>query len=110
MAARNPAACWKTRGVRVASAFAFAALCDGCASHEVANFQARAGQESIVRDGRPALVSRANNSIVMIAPAVRQFRSGGRPVFVVGIYNLSQAPLGFRVADISATQTVKDLR
>jgi hypothetical protein len=42
----------------------------------------------------------------MIAPAARQFRSGGRPVFVVGIYNLSHAPLQFRVADISATQTV----
>jgi hypothetical protein len=42
----------------------------------------------------------------MIRPASRQFRSGGRPTFVVGIYNLSPAPLQFRVADIAATQLI----
>jgi hypothetical protein len=83
-----------------------AALCSGCASSEVATFQAGAGQESIVRDGQAALVSRAPNSLVMIKPAARQFRSGGRPAFVVGIYNLSPAPLQFQVANIQATQTV----
>ena len=85
---------------------ALAVLCAGCAANEVANFQARPGQEAIVRDGRPALVSRAPNSLVIVAPASRQFVANGRPVFVVGIYNLSRAPLQFRVADIEATQTI----
>lgn len=92
--------------MRIAFVFALAALCSGCASHEIANFQPQAGQQAIVRDGQPALVSRAKNSIVLIRPASRQFVSGGRPVFVVGIFNLSPAPLEFRVADIQATQTV----
>ena len=92
--------------MRITFVFALAALCSGCASHEVANFQPLAGQQSIVRDGQPALVSRTKNSIVLIRPASRQFVSGSRPVFVVGIFNLSQAPLEFRVADIQATQIV----
>ncbi len=83
-----------------------AALCSGCAANEVATFQARPGQDSIIRDGQAALVSRAPRSLVMIKPASRQFRSGGRPTYVVGIYNLSPTPLQFRVADIAATQLV----
>lgn len=82
-----------------------AALC-GCAANEVATFQARPGQDLIIRDGQAALVSRAPSSLVMIKPALRQFRSSGRPTFVVGIYNLSPAPLQFRVANIAATQLV----
>ena len=78
----------------------------GCASHEVATFQARSGQEMLVRDGQAALVSRAKNSIVLIRPATRQFASSGRPVFVVGINNIGPTPLQFRIADIEATQTI----
>jgi hypothetical protein len=92
--------------MRIAWAIALAALCSGCAANEVATFQARAGQDSIIRDGQPALVSRAPNSLVMVAPASRQFRAGSRPAFVVGIYNLGQAPLQFRVAEVLATQQV----
>jgi hypothetical protein len=86
--------------MRIAVVVALAALCAGCAAHEVASFQAQPGQESIVRDGRPALVSRAAHSLVMIAPALRQFTASGRPIYVVGIYNLGTTPLQFRVADI----------
>lgn len=92
--------------MRIVGILALAALCSSCASNEVATFQPMAGQQAIVRDGRPALVSRAKNSLVMIAPALRQFSSRGRPVFVVGIYNLSPVPLQFRIADIVATQTI----
>jgi hypothetical protein len=92
--------------MRILCAIALAAACSGCAANEVATFQARPGQESIIRDGTAALVSRTPTSIVMVAPASRQFRAGGRPAFVVGIYNLSQGPLQFRVADITATQLV----
>jgi hypothetical protein len=95
--------------LRVLAALAGVALAitiGGCASHEVATFQARLGQESIVRDGQAALVSRAKNSIVLIRPAARQFAASGRPVFVVGINNMGPTPLQFRIADIEATQTV----
>jgi hypothetical protein len=92
--------------VRIVGVLALAAVCSGCASHEVATFQARPGQQSIMRDGQAALVSRARNSLVMVSPAARQFTSRGRPVFVVGIYNLSPTPQDFRVADVIATQVV----
>lgn len=92
--------------MRIVLVVALAALCAGCAANEVASFQARPGQEAIVRDGRPALVSRAPHSLVMIAPASRQFKASGRPIFVVGLYNLGPAPSQFRVADIQVTQTV----
>ena len=35
----------------------------------------------------------------------RRFASGGRPVFVVGLRNLTGGPLNFYVRDIAATQT-----
>jgi hypothetical protein len=92
--------------MRVVGVLALAALCGGCAANEVATFQARPGQESMVRDGQAALVSRAKNSLVIVKPAARQFASRGRPVFVVGIFNLGSTPLQFRVADIEAMQTV----
>jgi len=57
----------------------------------------KAQQETLTRDGQSALVSRKKNSIVMIRPAGREFSSGSRPVFVVGMTNLTRAPLEFRV-------------
>jgi hypothetical protein len=92
--------------MRILCAVALAVMCSGCAANEVATFQARPGQDSIIRDGQAALVSRAPMSLVMVAPASRQFRDGGRPAFVIGIYNLSPGALQFRVADITATQLV----
>jgi hypothetical protein len=59
-----------------------------------------------MRDGQAALISRRQNSIVMIRPAARQFQAGGRPVFAVGIYNLSGRPIDFRVANVQVVQTV----
>jgi sRNA-binding protein len=92
--------------MRVLYAMLLCIACAGCAANEVANFQARPGQQSIMRDGQAALVSRAQNSLVMIRPAVRQFKANSRPVFVVGIYNLSPVPQEFRVANVLVTQTV----
>src|SRR5262249_55248204 len=77
----------------------------GCAK-EVVQFQPKGNQQALVRDGVAALVSRQPNSIIMIRPAGREFQEGGRPVFVVGINNLSNAPLNFVVADIRVTQMV----
>lgn len=87
---------------------ALAALVASCASTETVQFKAGAGQQALVRDGQSALVSQQKNSIVLIRPATRQFRTGGRPVFVVGIYNKTQAPLNFRVADVQVTQMINN--
>jgi len=90
--------------MRIVFALALAAMCSGCVTNESVRFQAKAQQQALVRDGNPALVSRKKNSLVLIRPASRQFASGARPIYVVGIYNLSPGPVEFRVADIAAAQ------
>src|SRR5260370_4381949 len=92
--------------MRVVCICVAAAMLCGCASTETVRFQPKPDQQALVRDGQSALVSRRKNSIVLIRPAAGEFRKGGRPVFVVGINNLSKGPLEFRVADIQATQSV----
>jgi len=63
-------------------------------------------QQAMVRDGRPALVSRQKSSIVLVSPAARQQKNNGRPVFVVGINNIGRQPVDFRVAQVEAIQRV----
>ena len=63
-------------------------------------------QQSLMRDGQPALVSRQKSSLVLVRPASRQLQANGRPVFVVGINNLGKQPVDFRVAQIEAMQHV----
>jgi hypothetical protein len=93
--------------MRAVIGLALAALCAGCAMTEVVRFQPRAQQEALVRDGNPALVSRKKASLVIVRPAAREFRTGGRPVFVVGINNLTNGPVNFRVVDVEVTQTTE---
>ncbi|WP_126397874.1 hypothetical protein [Blastochloris tepida] len=76
----------------------------GACVHERVAFQAGPDQQSITRDGQPAIVSRRKSSIVLVRAAAREFAAGARPVFVVGINNLTKQPLEFRVADIEAYQ------
>jgi hypothetical protein len=71
---------------------------------ETVRFQAKPQQQSFVRDGQPALVSEKKNSIVLIRPAARQIAAGGRPVFVVGVRNLTKAPVDFIVRNVEVTQ------
>ena len=59
-----------------------------------------------MRDGQPALVSRQKSSLVLVRPAARQLQANGRPVFVVGINNISKQPTDFRVAQVEAVQHV----
>lgn len=92
--------------LRVAFSLAVASLCAGCVTTEAVSFRPRAEQQSLVRDGHPALVSRKKNSIVLIRPAARELQAGARPVFVVGITSLSNQPLDFRIGTIEATQVV----
>jgi len=60
----------------------------------------------MMRDGQPAIVSRQKTSLVLVRPASRQLQANGRPVFVVGINNLSRGPIEFRVAEVEANQRV----
>lgn len=92
--------------MRTLAIVAAAALCAACVTTESVQFQPGPDQQAITRDGQPAIVSTRKNSIVILRPAARGMQIGGRPVFVVGIYNRGSKPLNFRVADINATQTV----
>lgn len=76
----------------------------GCVT-ETAQFKPLAGQETIVRDGQPALVSKKPNSVVLIRPAQRQFERGGRPIYVVAIMNAGRAPVLVTTKGITVEQT-----
>ena len=90
-------------GVRLLAALAAPILISGCV-HEVARFTPQGDQEAIYRDGNPAIVSRKAGSIVMAAPASRQFQVGQRPVYVIGVYNLGGAPMNFAMNGVAARQ------
>jgi hypothetical protein len=92
--------------MRIALALATAGLCAGCVTTETVQFRALQDQQAITRDGQAALVSQRKNSIVIVRPAARQFQIGGRPVFVVAIYNRTNVPEEFRVANVTVTQVV----
>jgi len=81
-----------------------AAVVGGCQTTETVQFQPKPDQQSITRDGVPGIVSTRNGSIVIARPAARQFQMGGRPVFVLAIYNRGRATQEFRVANVTVTQ------
>src|SRR3954462_2793441 len=85
---------------------ALCAALGGCVSNgETIAFRAsNPQQQSMMRDGQPALVSRQKNSLVLVRPASRQLQANGRPVFIFGINNLSKQPVDFRVAHVEAVQ------
>jgi hypothetical protein len=94
--------------MRVVLAAALCAALTGCVTggETIAFRSTDPNQQTLMRDGQPALVSRQKNSIVLIRPASRQLQTNGRPVFVVGINNLSKTPQEFRVSQVEATQRV----
>src|SRR5258708_1404317 len=94
--------------MRVVWVAALSAALTGCVtnSETVAFRSSNPNQQTMMRDGQPALVSRQKNSLVLIRPASRQLQANGRPVFVVGINNLSRTPQDFRVSQVEATQRV----
>ena len=94
--------------MRIVMACALAALVAGCVTTETVQFRPKAQQEAMIRDGQAALISRRKNSIVMIKPASRQFQVGGRPVYAVGIYNLSGVPINFLMANVQVNQLVNN--
>ena len=76
----------------------------GCARMETAHFAARAGQDALVRDGQPTIISRRPESIVMLKPATRQFQAGSRPTYVMAMYNSGRGPLQFSLGNVSVVQ------
>lgn len=88
----------------LAVAMVVATFLGGCVTTETASFEPSAGQQSVIRDGRPAIISQRTATTVVVAPASRAFRIGARPVYVVGIANHSQQPITFRLADIRVQQ------
>src|SRR5258708_14303936 len=87
---------------------AICATLGGCVSNgETVSFRtSNPQQQSIMRDGQPALVSRQKSSLVLVRPASRKLQANGRPVFVVGINNFSKGPVDFRVSQVEAVQHV----
>jgi hypothetical protein len=87
-------------------ALAAASAVAGCASSETVAFRPKQNQEAMIHDGQAALVSRRPGSIVMVRPASRQFQSGARPVFVVGINNLTGRSVDFLMTNVAASQVI----
>jgi hypothetical protein len=84
--------------MRILVVVALGATLTGCVTNNetVAFRSSNPNQQTTMRDGQPALVSRQNDSVVLVRPASRQVQANGRPVFVVGISNLSRASQDFR--------------
>jgi hypothetical protein len=94
--------------MRVLVPAALSVMLAGCVTNsETVQFRiSNPQQQAMMRDGQPALVSRQKNSVFLVRPASRQLQASGRPVFVVGINNLSHGPMDFRVDQVEATQRV----
>ena len=76
----------------------------GCVSIETANLTPGVGQQALVRDGVPAIISKKPGSVVIIRPASRQFEAGRRPVYVVAIFNPAKLPLQFQASGVTVEQ------
>ena len=83
---------------------AFAVAVGACVPKEKMAFNAGPQQQTIVRDGRNAILSKKKGSTVAVSPASRDIARGSRPVFVVGIQNNGKIPGDFRVAQVSVVQ------
>lgn len=93
--------------IRLLAAALAASTLAGCVTNETLSFRASGpNQQAVMRDGHSALVSKQKNSIVLVRPASRQVASNGRPVFVVGINNISPQPTNFMVSQVDAQQMV----
>jgi hypothetical protein len=95
--------------MRASHAVAFlliATVAAACARTEFARFQAKDGQQAMVRDGRPAIVSRRASSLVLVSPSTRQFKAGNRSTYVVAINNLTGKPIDFSVGNLWVGQVI----
>ncbi|GGE51790.1 hypothetical protein GCM10007276_31060 [Agaricicola taiwanensis] len=90
--------------VKAVVALAFSLLAGACVTTETVSFQAGPKQQALTRDGKQALVSAQGKSMVMVSPSSRGINAGQRPVYVLGINNLSKKPIDFRVDQVSVVQ------
>lgn len=86
----------------------------GCVTTETTKFTPQPGQDVVIRDGRPAVVSTRASSKVVVAQISRKTQAGARPAYVVAIQNTGRRPVTLEYGRISATQIkagrpVKDL-
>ena len=82
-----------------------AAVLAGCSSPQRIMLSPGHGQESLVRDGSPALVSQKKN-LVMLRANNRLVESGSRPAFTLVVRNLSSKSETLLESAITAQQTV----
>lgn len=73
-----------------------------CSTHEI-KLAAGAGQEAIVRDGIPALVSRKKH-VVMLRPNNVLLKNNPRPAFTVVVRNAGSSPETLLMSEVTATQ------
>jgi len=78
----------------------------GCASSagDAAYFKAQPGQEVTVREGDSLITSKSTGTVVSIRPATHKFSD--RPEFIVGIQNVSNRPVEFRLSSLVVTQII----
>jgi hypothetical protein len=81
-----------------------ALLIAGCASQKI-ELSAAPGQNAIIRDGIPALVSKKKN-IVMLRPNKTLLKGNPRPAFTVAVRNLGNKPETLLESNITARQTI----
>ena len=76
----------------------------GCSMHSI-ELAAGPGQETIVRDGLPALISKKKH-VVMLSPKARRLKGNARPTFTVAVLNAGDQPVTLREASVNARQVV----
>ena len=77
-----------------------------CGSPQRVLLTAGPGQQSIVRQGVPALISQKKN-IVMLRPNTRLVQVSGRPAFTIAVHNHGRAPITLHETSIRAEQSNK---
>lgn len=77
----------------------------GCSAPERVILNATDGQQSIVRDGIPALIS-TKKHIVMLRPNARQLGGNSRPAFTIVVRNQGSKPETFLETGVRAQQKI----
>lgn len=74
----------------------------GCAPQRI-ELTAAPGQESMIRDGMPALISRKQH-LVMLRPNKRLVAANARPAFTIAVRNFGNQPVTLYESGVSAQQ------
>lgn len=91
--------------IRCAAVCAATLSAAACSQPQTIHLAAAPGQEAIIRDGVPALVSRKKH-VVMLRPNSRVIEGSARPAFKIAVTNLGSTPHDLLESSISARQSV----